>query len=119
LFTDLGISEAVWNATPPSVKTVLVALRHQARLLEIRFSADEKKLAALEAKETEIESLKIEVTAVRERLEQNSSNTSQPPSSDTTPHCRRSRRQPSGKKLCCRTLLKRKHLNDYVLNYLI
>jgi len=98
MFTDLGISEADWNATPQSVKTVIVALQHQARLLEIRFAAYEKKLAALEAKEAEIESLKTEVAALRERLGQNSSNSSLPPSSDTAPHRRPSRREPSGKK---------------------
>jgi hypothetical protein len=51
MFKDLGISEADWNSTPQSVKTALIALQHQARLLEIRFTAYEKKLAALEAKD--------------------------------------------------------------------
>ena len=68
MFTDFGISEADWNSTPQSVKTALIALQHQARLLEIRFAAYEKKLAALEAKEDEIESLNTEVAALRERL---------------------------------------------------
>lgn len=97
MFTDFGISEADWNSTPQSVKTVLIALQHQARLLEIRFSAYEKKLAALEAKDVEIESLKTEVAALRERLGQNSSNSSRPPSSDPPQASRRSRREPSGK----------------------
>jgi transposase len=95
---DLGISEADWNATPQSVKTVVMALQHQARLLEIRFAAYDKKLAALEAKDAEIESLKTEVAALRERLGQNSSNSSQPPSTDAPQHCRPLRREPSGKK---------------------
>ncbi len=98
MFTDFGISEADWNATPQSVKTVVIALQHQARLLEIRFTAYEKKLAALEAKEAEIESLKTEVAALRERLGQNSSNSSHPPSSDPPQASRPSRREPSGKK---------------------
>jgi transposase len=98
MFTDLGISEEDWNSTPQSVKTVLIALQHQARLLEIRFTAYEKKLAALEAKEAEIESLKTEVAALRERLGQNSSNSSRPPSSDPPQASRRARREPSGKK---------------------
>jgi len=71
MFKDFGISEADWNATLQSVKTVIVALQHQARLLEIRFSAYEQKLSALEAKDAEIESLKTEVAALRERLGQN------------------------------------------------
>ncbi len=98
MFKDFGISEADWNATPQSVKTVIVALQHQARLLEIRFSAYEKKLAALEAKDAEIESLKTEVAALRERLGQNSSNSLQPPSTDAPQHRRPNHRQPSGKK---------------------
>jgi transposase len=98
MFKDLGISEADWNATPQSVKTVIVALQHQARLFEIRFAAYEQKLAALEAKDAEIESLKTQLAALRERLGQNSSNSSLPPSSDTVQHRRPSRREPSGKK---------------------
>src|SRR5215210_3120584 len=98
MFTDLGISEADWNSTPQSVKAVVVALQQQARLLEIRFTAYEKRLADMEAKDGEIESLKTEVAALRERLGQNSSNSSRPPSSDPPPASRRSRRQPSGKK---------------------
>jgi transposase len=98
MFTDLGISEADWNSTPQSVKTALIALQHQARLLEIRFAAYEKKLAALEAKDAEIESLKTEVAALGERLGQNSSNSSRPPSSDPPQASRRSRREASGKK---------------------
>jgi len=42
MFTDFGISEEDWNSTPQSVKTALIALQHQARLWEIRFSAYEK-----------------------------------------------------------------------------
>lgn len=98
MFKDLGISEEDWNSTPQSVKTVVVALQHQARLLEIRFTAYEQRLADMEAQEAEIESLKTEVAALRERLGQNSSNSSRPPSSDPPQVSRRSRREPSGKK---------------------
>jgi len=98
MYTDLGISEEDWNSTPQSVKTVVVALQQQARLLEIRFTAYEKRLAEMEAKEAEIESLKTEVAALRERLGQNSSNSSRPPSSDPPAASRRSRREGSGKK---------------------
>lgn len=55
-------------------------------------------MAALEAKDAEIESLKTEVAALRERLGQNSSNSSRPPSSDPPQASRRSRPEPSGKK---------------------
>ena len=98
MFKDFGISEEDWNSTPQSVKTALSALQHQARLMEIRFAAYEKKLAALEAKDAEIESLKTEVAALRERLGQNSTNSSRPPSSDPPQASRCSRREPSVKK---------------------
>jgi transposase len=98
MYKDLGISEEDWNSTPQSVKAVVGALQQQARLLEIRFTAYEKRLAEMEAKDAEIESLKTEVAALRERLGQNSSNSSRPPSSDPLQSSRPSRRQPSGKK---------------------
>src|SRR5215207_7323565 len=98
MFTDFGISEEDWDSTPQPVKTALLTLQHQARLLEIRFTAYEKKLAALDAKDAEIESLKTEVAALRERLGQNSTNSSLPPSSDPPEVSRRPRREPSGKK---------------------
>jgi transposase len=98
MHTDFGISEEDWNATPQSVKTTLTALAHQLRLFRIRFSAYEKKIAGLEEKAAEVESLKTEVAALRERLGQNSSNSSLPPSSDAPRHCRPARREPSGRK---------------------
>lgn len=78
---DFGISDEDWNSTPQSVKTTLTALAHQLRLLRIRFSAYEKKIADLEEKAAEVESLKTEVSALHERLGQNSSTSSLPDSS--------------------------------------
>jgi transposase len=95
---DFGISDEDWNSTPQSVKTTLTALAHQLRLFRIRFSAYEKKIAGLEEKAVEVESLKTEVAALRERLGQNSSNSSLPPSSDAPRRCRPARREPSGRK---------------------
>jgi transposase len=95
---DFGISDEDWNSTPQSVKTTLTALAHQLRLFRIRFSAYEKKIAGLEEKDAEVESLKTEVAALCERLGQNSSNSSLPPSSDAPRHCRPARREPSGRK---------------------
>jgi Family of unknown function (DUF6444) len=66
--------------------------------MEIRFTAYEKKLAALEAKDAEIECLKMEVAVLRKRLGQNSSNSSRPPSSDPMQASRRSRREGSDRK---------------------
>lgn len=102
--TRSGAARGGWRrqrAPPASLRSQSrhrIALEHRARLLEIRFSAYEKKLAALEAKEAEIESLKTEVAALRERLGQNSSNSSRPPSSDPPQSNGRARRERSGKK---------------------
>ena len=95
---DFGISDEDWNSTPQSVKTTLTALAQQLRLFRIRFSAYEKKIAGLEEKAEEVESLKTEVAALRERLGQNSANSSQPPSSDAPHHRRPARRESSGRK---------------------
>jgi transposase len=95
---DFGISDEDWNSTPQSVKTTLAALAHQLRLFRIRFSAYEQKIAGLEEQAAEVESLKTEVSALRERLGQNSANSSRPPSSDAPQHRRPARREPSGRK---------------------
>lgn len=93
---QLGISDEEWAATPPSVKAALRTLFHQARLLELRFAVYDQKLAALEEKNAEVESLQTEVAALRERLGQNSTNSSLPPSSDAPQHRRPARREASG-----------------------
>lgn len=49
MLTDFGISEEDWNSTPQSVKTALIALQHQVRLLEIRFSTGRKQFNLLAA----------------------------------------------------------------------
>jgi regulator of replication initiation timing len=82
MWRDLGISEQDWAATPPAVRTALLALEQQVRLMSIRFSAYEKQLASLREQVTEVDDLKAEIAELRERLGQNSSNSSKPPSSD-------------------------------------
>ena len=46
MWRDLSISEQEWIATLPAVRTVLLALQQQVRLMGIRFTAYEKQLAA-------------------------------------------------------------------------
>src|SRR5215210_9358715 len=82
MWRDLGISEQEWERTPQSVRTVLLALEQQVRLMGIRFSAYEKQLATLREQVTQVDDLKAEIAELRERLGQNSSNSSRPPSSD-------------------------------------
>ena len=82
MWRDLGITYQEWEQTPLSVRTALICLRQQVRLLEIRHSAYEKQLASLREQVATIGDLKAEIKALRERLGQNSSNSSRPPSSD-------------------------------------
>jgi hypothetical protein len=47
MWRELGISEQDWQRTPETVRTLLLALQQQVRLMGIRFQAYEKQLAAL------------------------------------------------------------------------
>lgn len=98
MWRELGISELDWKATPLAVRTALFALQQQVRLTGIRFSAYEKQLASLREQATQVDDLKAEVAELRERLGQNSSNSSQPPSSDPPSYKPGPRREPKGRK---------------------
>jgi hypothetical protein len=82
MWRDLGICEQDWAATPPAVRTALLALQQQVRLTGIRFSAYEQQLASLREQVTQVDDLTAEVAELRERHGQNSSNSSRPPSSE-------------------------------------
>lgn len=97
MWRDLGISEQDWQATPQAVRTALLALEQQVRLMSIRFSAYEKQLASLREQVAEVDDLKAEVAELRERLSQNSSNSSKPPSSDPPSYKPSPRRAPKGR----------------------
>jgi hypothetical protein len=45
MWRDLGITKQEWDATPQAVRTLLLALQQQVRLMGIRFTAYEKQLA--------------------------------------------------------------------------
>jgi transposase len=83
MWRDLGITEEEWNQLPAAVRTTLLSLRQQVRLLEIRHTAYERQLAALREQVAQVDDLKAEIAELRERLGQNSSNSSKPPSSDS------------------------------------
>lgn len=98
MWRDLGISEQEWAATPQAVRTTLLALQQQVRLMSIRFTAYEKQLAALREQVATVEDLKAEISELRERLGQNSGNSSRPPSSDPPSYERKPKREPKGRK---------------------
>ena len=98
MWRDLGISEQDWADTPPAVRTALLALEQQVRLMGIRFSAYEKQLAGLREQVATVDDLKAEIAELRERLSQNSSNSSKPPSSDPPSYKPSPGREPKGRK---------------------
>jgi transposase len=98
MWRDLGISAQDWADTPLAVRTALLALRQQVRLMGIRFSAYEQQLAGLREQVTVVDDLKAEVAELRERIGQNSSNSSKPPSSDPPSYKPGPKREPRGRK---------------------
>ena len=72
MWRDLGISEQDWEPTPPAVRTALLSLQQQVRLLGIRSTAYEQQLAALREQVAQVDDLKAEIAELRERLGQNS-----------------------------------------------
>jgi Family of unknown function (DUF6444) len=79
---QLGISEEVWNQTPVSVRTALMFLLQQNQRLENRRADYELQVQRLQAELERLKKLELEVAELRERLGQNSQNSSRPPSSD-------------------------------------
>lgn len=98
MWRDLGISEQDWVATPQAVRTALLALQQQVRLRGIRFSAYEKRLADLREQVTTLDDLKAGIAELTERLGQNSSNSSRPPSSDPPSYKPKPPRESKGRK---------------------
>jgi transposase len=98
MWRDLGITEQEWEQLPAAVRTTLLSLRQQVRLLEIRHTAYEKQLAALREQVAQVDDLKAEIAELRERLGQNSSNSSRPPSLDPPSYKSKPEREPKGRK---------------------
>jgi Family of unknown function (DUF6444) len=80
--------------TPQPVRTLLLSLHHQLRLMNIRLTAYEQHLTALREQVAMLDGLKAEIAELRERLGQNSRNSSKPPSSDPPSSQRQPRRKP-------------------------
>ena len=97
MWRDLGISRQQWEHTPPAVRLLLVSLKQQVRLLEIRCAADEREIALLRQQATRIQDMKAEIAELRERLGQNSHNSSRPPSFGPPYRKPRPTRRPAGR----------------------
>src|SRR5215210_3787204 len=98
MWRDLGITKRDWDRTPHAVRTLLLAQQQQLRLMGIRFTAYEKQLASLREQVAEVDDLKAEIAELRERLGQNSSNSSRPPSTDPPSYKPKPPREPRGRK---------------------
>jgi Family of unknown function (DUF6444)/zinc-finger binding domain of transposase IS66 len=98
MWRGLGILKEKWQLTPQAVQIVLACLHHQFHVLKIRCSAYEQQLATMRQQAILIDDLKAEVAELRERLSQNSRNSSLPPSSDQLSHQPRVEKQPTGRR---------------------
>src|SRR5262245_2570195 len=93
-----GISEEDWNQTPASVRAALMFLLQQNQRLENRCATYQLQVQRLETEMERLKKLELEVAELRERLGQNSQNSSKPPSSDPPSVSRPNNRQPSGRR---------------------
>jgi transposase len=82
MFTRFAITDEDWRQTPASVQKAFSALHHELLLLELRSQAYERQLTVLRQQVSQIDDLKAELAEIRERLGQNSNNSSKPPSTD-------------------------------------
>jgi hypothetical protein len=98
MWRDLNITKQEWGRAPAAAPSVLLSLQQQGRLLLIRCAAYEKEIAALRQRATQIDDLKAEMAELRERLRQNSQNSSKPPSSDPPSQRTKSTSEPTGRK---------------------
>jgi transposase len=85
MFTRFAITDDDWLQAPVSVQKAFSALHHELLLLELRSQAYERQLSDLRRQVSQIDDLKAELAELRERLGQNSNNSSKPPSTDP-PH---------------------------------
>jgi transposase len=80
MWVRLGVSEEEWNQTPASVREAVIWQQQLLDALEQRGRLHDGQLRSLQGKVAELEQ---ELAAAKERLGQNSQNSSRPPSSDT------------------------------------
>jgi transposase len=82
MFGRFNITDEDWQHPPVAVQQAFSSIYHQLLLLEVRCQAYELQLAQLRQQVAQIDDLKAELDELRERLNRNSNNSSNPPSSD-------------------------------------
>jgi transposase len=95
---QIGISEQDWNQMPAAGRVAIMFLLKQNQLLENRNYTFHLEVERLKTELERLKTLELEVAELRERLGQNSQNSSKPPSSDPPSVSRPNNRQPSGRK---------------------
>jgi len=95
---QIGISDADWNQMPAAGRVAIMFLLKQNQLLENRNYTYHIEVERLKTELERLKTLELEVAELRERLGQNSRNSSKPPSSDPPSVSRPNNRQPSGRK---------------------
>src|SRR5436305_1099757 len=98
MIAGLNIKESDWHQTPQTVRSILQSLTHQLRLLRVRCAAYQQRVSDLETKLARTEELEAQVAELTERLNQNSRNSSRPPSTDPVAKRHKRPHESSGKK---------------------
>jgi transposase len=98
MLDQLEISDEEWANASPAMRTAVSFLLKQNLVLRRDYSRVEHQLQQLQAQVDELKALRAEVIELRERLGQNSQNSSKPPSSDPPSAPRFQRREPTGRK---------------------
>ena len=98
MFAERHITEADWHQTPQPVRTLLLSLSHQLRRLRVRCAAYEHRARELEKQLARTRELEAKVAELTERFNQNSRNSSKPPSTDSPVMRPRRTHESSGRK---------------------
>ena len=82
MWQSLGISQSDWERLTPESLFAIISLQQRLQMAELRCQAYEQQLSAMREQLSRLDDLAAEVAELRERLGQNSTNSSRPPSSD-------------------------------------
>jgi transposase len=98
MFDQLQISDQDWADASQAMRSAVSFLLRQNILLQQNCNRYEHQIQQLQAQVDELKILRQEVAELRERLGQNSQNSSKPPSSDPPSAPRSGKREPTGRK---------------------